>query len=303
MWITEKFSSEVHRIRSHAYRKSPQWAAHPLNPGNKELLRDQWREIDRQLQEMSSKLDFELQDYPISAEDYFSFKKRCNVSWLYAMGYQDKKVLEHFISFKLLNLQAGDVYIDVASELSPFPEIFRKMFGVDAFSQDLTYKAGVHSRKIGSSADSIPLPNESVDKVSLQCAFEHFEGEIDARFIGELGRLLKPGGRCVIVPLYLSLTHQNIVDPLSNYRRIEFDDGATVIAEINLGGDFERVYSPAALSRILRKNAGLKFNIYRITGVEKLTADTGSAVFRVRYVLLITKMGVPTSQSREQVSN
>ena len=87
--------------------------------------------------------------------------------------------------------------------------------------------------------------------------------------------------------MYLSSTHQNIVDPLLNYQRIRFDEGAAVVGETDLGGIFERVYSVAALRRILLRDEQLRFTLYRIQGLDRLTEDRKSPVFRVRYALLI----------------
>lgn len=172
--------------------------------------------------------------------------------------------MEHFISYKLLNLVKGDYYIDIASENSPFPNMFRKI-GINAFSQDLKYPTGINKYKIGSSADELPIEDNSVEKISLQCAFEHFCENVDMNFIKELSRVLKPDGTCCIVPLYMASYHLNIVVPLHDYKMIKLDGEAQVFAEPNLGGIFEREYTPEKLRRrVIMKNIGLEYSLVLI---------------------------------------
>ena len=124
-------------------------------------------------------------------------------------------MIEHYISDKVLRLETNNIYVDVASENSPFPKMYRKKLGIMAYSQDITYKPGVRGfRDLVQAREKMPLKDESVDKISLHCAFEHFQGDIDRKFIQEVSRVLKKGGNGIIVPLYLGNEHLNIVDPL-----------------------------------------------------------------------------------------
>ena len=285
-WILAKATSLVHRVRSHYYRRSQAWKTHPLNC---QPPRDDWDQIDHEVVSLVGKLPFTIQDYLVDAADYVQFKKQFSPGRLYAAGYQDKKVMEHYISYKLLELRSSDVYIDVASENSPFPEMFRRKLRLKVYSQDLSYRHGVHGDRIGSSADSMPIAEESIDKVSLHCAFEHFPQDVDRNFVHELRRVLRPSGRCVIVPLYLASQHLNIVDPLMNYRWIQFDPNAIVMAETDLGGLFERYYSPAALERILVPNLGLIYQVFRIRIPNPIWESASRGLDRVRYALRIAR--------------
>ena len=74
--------------------------------------------------------------------------------------------------------------------------------GVDAFSLDLVYEPGLHGDRIGGDAGDPPLPSEFADGLPAQCSFECFMGDADTRFACNVGRLLKPGGRCAVLPLY-----------------------------------------------------------------------------------------------------
>lgn len=289
MWIVEKSQSFVTRVRTKAYARSEEWRNNPLNPKHVSLPADDWVVVNEQLRREAASTGFEFNDFEVEIDDYNEFKRLTNVSSFYALGYRDKKILEHFIAHELLGLKAGHVYLDVASEASPFPAVFRHIFGVVAYSQDLTYNPGVHGHRIGSDAAAIPLPDGTVDGVSLQCAFEHFEGDCDSRFIGEVSRLLRPGGACVIVPLYVGLAHLNIFDPVLHSGPFVQDANATMIGELDLGGSFERIYSPAALERIIRPDLDVKYTLYRVRGVQQINADRKHPVHRVRYALLIRK--------------
>lgn len=288
-WVGRKFVDRYYYACTKVYKRTKSWANHPLNPKYVEVPATDPDRLDEELKRKASELGYSFEDYEIDATDYEEFKKRCHVPSYYAVGFREKKLLEHYISYRLLELSPSDVYMDIASEASPFPEIFRKRFAVDAYSQDLTYPAGVHGRRIGSSANCIPVDDCSFDKVSMQCAFEHFAGDVDSGCMREMYRVLRPAGRCVIVPLYVGGYPLNIIDPVRDHSWVHFDAGAIKVAELNLGGNYERVYSPDTLNRIIWRDAGLSYVMYRIRGIEGITSDPYSAAYRVRFALLIEK--------------
>ena len=129
-----------------------------------------------------------------------------------APGFPEKG-LEHFVAAGLLGLRAGQVCIDVASQHSPAPEIYERLHGAVVYTQDLVYRPGVHGRRIGGSASELPLPSGFADAMVLHNAFEHFEGDADTAFIREAARVLKPGGRLCILPLFLFTEHAIQTDP------------------------------------------------------------------------------------------
>ncbi|MCK9295294.1 MAG: class I SAM-dependent methyltransferase [Desulfobulbaceae bacterium] len=285
-WVCAKTVSMTHKVKTFFFKKTKTWKNHPFN---KPFPIDKLEQIDSEIVSLVGKLPFTIQDYHVDDREYAEFKNKFWPGYFYAIGYKDKKIMEHFVSYKLLELQGSDIYIDVASENSPYPAIFRRNLGLKTYSQDLSYKSGVHADRIGSSADNMPIEKDSVDKISLHCAFEHFCHDIDTKFIYELKRVLRPNGCCVVVPLYMSLNHLNVVDPLLNYKSIKFDAGSMVIAETNLGGLFERYYSPSALERILIPNIGLEYKIFRVKIPKSIWQNASKGLDRVRYALCITK--------------
>lgn len=276
------------KVKGKKYRKSREWEKHPHNTP---IPQTDYNKIEEDLKSLSKRSHFDFKEFVVKGSEYYKFKDKFPVPPLYSVSYKDKKVLEHFISYKLLDLKKGDFYIDVVSENSPFPKLFRKRLEVRAYSQDLMYKPGINKYDIGSSAEKLPVNDETVDSISLQCAFEHFVGAIDTQFIHEVKRVLKKGGKCCIVPLYIANVGLNIIDPLLvDYKKMEFDEDVTVIGEIDLGGNFERFYSPETLiNRILIPDIGLDYKIFKVTGIKEVFDKVSWHVSRVRYALLIEK--------------
>jgi SAM-dependent methyltransferase len=180
-----------------------------------------------------------------------------------------EKALEHFLSFKFLAPRPSMTAVDIGSCKSVVPQILREQFGCTCYEQDLDYPAGVHAHRIGSSADKIPLPDASVDFFTLHCTFEHFEGSADTGFVRECARLLRPGGKALILPLYINPNYVNVTGEASDRRRnaITFDQEASyhcVIPEWN--NRFGRHYSPPSLlHRVLTpaRDLGLSAICYR----------------------------------------
>jgi ubiquinone/menaquinone biosynthesis C-methylase UbiE len=121
----------------------------------------------------------------------------------------DEKLLEHWIASErlgLMNWQAEDTYVDVAACSSPWAKILREHFGMQAFAIDLgevgnNYKEPPYYRVENATATT--FKDVSITVASLQCAYEMFMNKDDINFIKEIARILKPGGKVVILPLYM----------------------------------------------------------------------------------------------------
>jgi len=120
----------------------------------------------------------------------------------------NEKILEHWIAaecLELMNYKPDEVYIDVAAGTSPWAKILRDRIGISAYAIDLgevalEYKDLPFYRI--ENATSTSFSNASVKGASLQCAFEMFMGNDDTGLLKEMARILVPGGKLVIVPLY-----------------------------------------------------------------------------------------------------
>jgi SAM-dependent methyltransferase len=175
-----------------------------------------------------------------------------------------KKSLEHFLSARLLGLNAQDRYIDVANNESPVPEIYSSLYGCTCYRQDIAFAPGVHDRTIGGNADSMPVPDNFASAMGLHCSFEHFEGDSDIGFIREAQRVLSPGGRAVIIPLYLFTHYAILTDPSAlPGGGIFFEPDATLHCLKGFGNRHGRVYDiPHFVNRVYRNRGNLNIRIF-----------------------------------------
>jgi SAM-dependent methyltransferase len=182
-----------------------------------------------------------------------------------AGGTREQKLLEYFVSLELLDVRRGDVVIDVASEWSIFPQVARELTGAIVYAQDLIYPPGVQGDHIGGSAADMPVPDSFADRLVLHNAFEHFEGTADSDFIYEAWRVLRPGGRLCILPLFMSERFAILSDPLVDRRGVTWDPGAEVIELPWWHNRFGRLYDAATLKRrVLDPGAPFRQAIYRV---------------------------------------
>jgi SAM-dependent methyltransferase len=158
-------------------------------------------------------LDIEIMDYSPSAEAFRAFQAENYFSGDYYGGRSsavwDEKLLEHWIASERLGLNsftANDVYIDVAAASSPWAHEVRARKGIEAYAIDLG-EVGEDYRNLPyyriENATATSFPNASVKGASLHCAYEMFVGNDDVQFIREIARILEPGGRVLILPLYM----------------------------------------------------------------------------------------------------
>ena len=157
----------------------------------------------------------------------------------------------------------------VACASSPFAAAVRRLYGCKVYRQDLVYSEGIHHapdgiEEIGGNAAFMPVPLVSAASgLVLHCAFEMFRGDNDSLFIREAARVLQPGGRLVIIPLYLSSLHHHLVDPLADRRGITYDPGARIIYR----PDYYRVASArfysveAFMRRVVEHRSGLSLKV------------------------------------------
>jgi len=129
------------------------------------------------------------------------------------------------------------------------PDVYESIFGWEIYRQDLSYPEGIHGQEIGGNAAHLPLPDESVHLMALHCSFEHFEDSADIEFIKEAQRILKPGGRVVIAPLYLSACDRVATDPVVSIPgQVEFPEGVEVVCVPKFWNRFARLYSVKTLA-------------------------------------------------------
>lgn len=202
-----------------------------------------------------------------------------------------EKCLEHFLVGRELDLARGDTYIDMASAGSPWARLLR-MRGVRAHRLDLIYRPGVHGVNIGGDATATGLPDGIARGISAQCAFELFHGDGDRRFVEEIGRLLAPGGRAVITPLYLDERHFVLQSPQALPPAGADEPGALrVWREDTARAPFSRHYSPEAfVERIAsRLPFGLSGRVVYTRNLEELMAEHPDQRLYAFFTLVLEK--------------
>lgn len=230
-------------------------------------------------------------DYEISLDGYKEHFDNAEYTIRYPnyyLGNQIEKSLEHYIAFSLLNLNAKDVFVDIASEHSPVPEIYARLSGATTYSQDIMYSPGINGSRIGGDACSMPVPNEFASKATLTCSLEHFEADSDIRLFDELYRVLKPGGIVCVVPFYVFEEPATQTDPtVSVASGVVFDRDTTIYCAQGWGNRHGRFYSPKSLlERIIKPVEGkFKFDFYHL----KNAAEVDPSVY-VRFAFTATRL-------------
>jgi len=222
---------------------------------------------------------YDLQRYRI---DSSKFRRYLDRAWptyrqaRYYGGFKSKvlteKSLEHYVAADLLCLTATDVYIDIASANSPVAEIYSKLYDCVSYRQDLKFPEGTQGYSIGGDAANMPLTNGFASKMGLHCSFEHFEGDSDTRFIREAGRVLRTGGRLIILPLYLFTEYAIQTDPVFvRNEPVKFEPDAVLYCARGSRLRHGRCYSVPKFSERVRSNLGpLKLTIFLVENAQEI---------------------------------
>jgi len=237
---------------------------------------------------------FNVHRYEIDVADfrsYFAAARYLEDFPDYYASSRAEKSLEHYLAAKLLQLNDRDIYVDIASQHSPAPVIYERLYGVKAYRQDLAYPSGVHEDRIGGDAARLPVADGFATKMALHCSFEHFEGDSDVGFIRECGRVLGPGGAACIVPLYLSEEYAIQTDPeVAARSHVQLEPDAVVYGARGFANRFGRFYDPEHLAARLMTNApNLTLKIYRIVNAAQVDPSCYA-----RFAMLIRKPATRT---------
>lgn len=165
------------------------------------------------------------------------------------------KPLEYLVSITLGEIGPGDKVLDAAGGANAeFLRAAREYLPhpIMPYSQDAQLEGSERDgiRFVAGSVDAIDLPDASFDVIACHHSIEHFRADIDSGFVREVSRLLKPGGRAVISPLFLADTYAEI---WNRRPAAHFDPAATQIVDrsATFAGwgpyeGFARTYSIAA---------------------------------------------------------
>jgi len=270
----DRIVSKMSRCRSRWHEWRVRNAPRYINPTPEEL-----ELIERDLRA----LGVEVADYSPSADAFRAFQGGNYFPDDYIGGRQsavwDEKLLEHWIASErlgLLDYGPGEVYVDVAAASSPWAHAVRTRKGIEAHAIDLETVAAAYSGlsyyRI-ENATATSFPDASVKGASLHCAFEMFVGDDDVRFIGEVARILAPGGKVVILPLYMH-THYCAYSTPEYFGKGYSDAGAREYVRLDcLGVPSSRKYDAAMLkSRVLDAvvSQGMRYTLLALRNKDEL---------------------------------
>lgn len=199
-----------------------------------------------------------------------------------ASGVWDEKLLEHWITSQLLGLQEyrpGNVYVDIAAASSPWAKIVRERMGIEAYAIDLA-EIGPAYRDLAyyrvENATKTSFGTASVRGASLHCAYEMFMKSDDVSLLREAARILEPGGKMVIAPLYMH-THYCSYSTPEYYGRGHSDpEGKEYVRSDCYGVPSSRKYDAKKLwERVLQpiENLGMTYRLLALRNKEKLGKD------------------------------
>jgi SAM-dependent methyltransferase len=225
---------------------------------------------------------FRVRDYRIDVEAFRQWLKRTDFTEDYQEYYGPlfiEKALEHFVGADLLSLRE-DLLIDVAASNSPWSSIVSSLYPVRAIALDMNASTRAPGLFVSASATHLPFSDRSLDYLSLHCAYETFEGNADSLFIAKADRVLKPGGRMVILPLYLHHIAHVYSSPGSDRRKVPYGKELKFWHDRQEGRNrlcgvrFCRIYSVASFfQRVITGKGNLDLTIYNVTNASELSAD------------------------------
>lgn len=236
-------------------------------------------EVVSNIIELGKQVGIEFNEFSIEPSLYQEYCKSAEYSKRYSeyyRGNQPEKTLEHYICYSLLGLNSEDVFVDLASEHSPVPEIFRRLSGAKTYSQDIMYPDGINGDQIGGNACNMPIPDGFITKAALTCSLEHFEEDADTGLFQELARVLKPGGTVCVVPFYVFNQEATQTDPtVSVPAGVPFDQTATIYCAEGWGNRHGRFYSPQSfMQRIIRPTQDkLKFQFFYLSNAQEIDSS------------------------------
>ena len=239
----------------------------------------------------------QLKDYAVAPEAFDQFMVDYHFGQHFYGGRGGvflEKTLEHFIAYDLglRKMETTGVYLDIAAHSSPWVRLLNakgyRAWAIDLNAANMRDQVEAH---IAMDATHTGFRDASINCVSLQCAFEMFARDGDMRLIDELARILVPGGRAVISPLYMHTEYCGYCSPEYWHRHEWHDQDARLYVRPDfLDIPFSRKYDAVelekrVLSRILGN--GMDYNLYVLRNGRVIHPE-----IYCRFILEIIKPGI-----------
>jgi SAM-dependent methyltransferase len=181
------------------------------------------------------------------------------------------KLVQFFTSFALLEPRAEHAFLDAAGGIHTYlpalPCRARYLQDVQ-ISRGLRQQLGPDVAYVEGDAGRIPLAAESIDRIACHHSFEHFQGDGDVRFVREVQRLLAPGGRCCIVPLFVGDRYAEVTDAFTLSRKFDRRSRRVIDPTASLPGgrwcgNYARIYDVQAVAE--RLLASIDLDRFRVS--------------------------------------
>lgn len=232
---------------------------------------------------------FEVIDYHIDKADFIQWLHEVNFPKEYSNSCGEvftEKALEHYLSSRLLDLNENDVFVDIAAASSPWYDLSEKRYNCRTFAVDLHLPFKNDPRLIECDATDMPFDNESISKIALHCAYEMFENDADINLINEANRVLRKGGKMIIIPLYMDHIQSS---PKVSRKGIVYGKARRVWRDDKYSVRFSRHYSVEAFKeRIVDNRDKLNLKIYYFTNENEIKQNLDDRVY-VKFAACFTK--------------
>ncbi len=246
------------------------------------------------IREQFVKNDLKVIDYDIDKVDFKQWLQETSFPRQYQDDYGNyfiEKALEHYLSSKLLDLNKKDVFVDVAASSSPWYELAENQYGCKSFAIDLHFPAGTKDdpKFIECDATKMPFENGSISKIALHCAFEMFENDADINLIKEAERVLAPGGKMVIIPLYMADIYMIQSHPRANRRGIVYGKAKKAWYDDKAVVRFCRIYSVEAFrERVVNHKNHLELEVLYFKNEKEMKMSSTDDVY-LKFAARFTK--------------
>lgn len=221
------------------------------------------------------------------------------------------RYVEYPLVYECLDLQEGQSVLDIGTGYSIFPLYLAATHGCkvhitdnEEYLQDvmrfqsaklrkLRLESGVHVTVEKQDARHLSYSDDSFERITCISVIEHILGTGDSSAMGEIGRVLKPGGRAVITVPYAQEYAERESSPWVNYFERSYDVDALKRRLIRPSGLIEvtRVYfgeRPNSLSRLYNQDVS---TLVRTT-VQVLTPVIAPRIMQIGPVPEATSHGV-----------
>lgn len=258
---------------------------------------DRLKKLDEEIPRVF--LQENIKNIHISRSEFDEFEKRFHFEEVYDKYWAryQRKVCEYFAVDKILSFSGRRsepyVYIDAMASSSIWASDVSQEYGVKAYSVDLNEPPNPTGCFVKADVTKLPFEDASVDAISVQSGVELLPGEDDIRFMKEVQRVLKPKGKCVILPLYLNPEFCNLYGR-SYYQEKAARDVGGAVSYVRLDYDlpFTRLYDLNSLEKRLLETTDNRscWYLYIIDADDSISLnDNRDSFIYLRYVLVYEK--------------